>query len=103
MLRALYALVVAFAVGATCPAAAETKVALVIGNSAYRHVPMLPNTLSDAGDVGAALERLGFIVRRSVDANHDPSLGTSGCHGGWVGRGVGSGRHRPHDPYSQRA
>ena len=34
-------------------AMAETRVALVIGNGAYRHVPALPNTRNDANDVAA--------------------------------------------------
>src|SRR5450432_3217306 len=45
------------------PASAQTKVALVIGNSAYRSVPALPNPAHDAADVAASLERLGFPVR----------------------------------------
>src|SRR5262245_41324692 len=40
------------------PAAAQSRVALVFGNSAYRHVPTLPNTANDAGDIASALERL---------------------------------------------
>ena len=45
-------------------ASAQTRVALVIGNGAYRHVPALPNPGNDAGDIAASLERLGFSVRR---------------------------------------
>jgi hypothetical protein len=40
------------------------RVALVIGNGAYRSVPALPNPPNDAGDVTAALKRLGFEVTR---------------------------------------
>jgi uncharacterized caspase-like protein len=53
------------------PATAQTRVALVIGNGAYRHVPALPNTLNDANDVAASLTRLGFAVRRLNDAGFD--------------------------------
>ena len=53
------------------PAAAQTKVALVIGNSAYRSVPMLPNPAHDAPDVAASFERLGFSVRLVTDATYD--------------------------------
>jgi hypothetical protein len=53
------------------PAAAQTKVALVIGNSAYRSVPVLPNPAHDAADVAASLERLGFSVRQVTDATYD--------------------------------
>ena len=47
------------------------RVALVIGNSNYAHVPILPNPRNDASDIGAALERLGFAVTRleNVDRN----------------------------------
>ncbi|MGY3107040.1 hypothetical protein ACVWWR_003195 [Bradyrhizobium sp. LM3.2] len=41
-------------------AQADKRVALVIGNSAYRNVPALPNPINDAADVGAALKRSGF-------------------------------------------
>src|SRR5262249_53403567 len=48
---------------AAAPASADGKrVALVIGNSAYRNVPVLPNPANDARDVAAALTRLGFAV-----------------------------------------
>ena len=45
------------------------RVALVIGNGAYRSVPALPNPPNDAGDVAAALKRLGF-----GDAHHQCEL-----------------------------
>ena len=47
---------------AACPAAAEGRFALVIGNGAYRSVPALANPPSDAEDVAAALKSLGFKV-----------------------------------------
>lgn len=48
---------------APATAAADGKrVALVIGNGAYRSVPALTNPPNDAGDVAAALQRLGFAV-----------------------------------------
>ena len=53
-------LVVALAV----PAIAAKRVALVIGNAVYAHAPRLANPLNDAGDIGAALGRLGFTVTR---------------------------------------
>ena len=43
---------------------AEQRVALVIGNGAYAHTPVLANPPNDAADVAAALERLGFAVTR---------------------------------------
>ena len=53
------------------PAQAAERVALVIGNSAYEHVPELPNPPKDAADVGAALTRLGFAVTSLDDAGYD--------------------------------
>jgi hypothetical protein len=53
------------------PAQAQPRVALVIGNSAYQHAPALPNPGNDAADVAAALERLGFSVRRVHDGSFD--------------------------------
>ncbi len=50
---------------------AQTKVALVIGNGAYRSVPEIPNPPNDAADVAAAFLRLGFSVRLITDANYD--------------------------------
>ena len=38
----------------TEPALAERKVAFVVGNSAYLHVPRLPNPRDDAADLIAA-------------------------------------------------
>jgi hypothetical protein len=38
---------------------ADTRVALVIGNSAYRNAPRLLNPRNDAVDVAAALRRSG--------------------------------------------
>ena len=50
-------------------ALAETRVALVVGNGAYRNVPALPNPANDAADVAAALKRSGFetILETNLD------------------------------------
>ena len=57
---------------AATPASADGKrVALVIGNSAYRNVPALPNPANDAADVAAALTRLGFTVALIANASFD--------------------------------
>ena len=50
-------------------AGAAERVALVIGNGAYEKVPYLANPGNDAADVGAALGRLGFEVRRLTNAD----------------------------------
>ena len=47
--------------------AAENRVALVIGNSAYRYASVLGNPKNDAADIAAAAERLGFKVVKGVD------------------------------------
>jgi hypothetical protein len=48
-------------------AAADKRVALVIGNSAYRHAPALRNPRNDATDVAVVLNRLGFKVIEGFD------------------------------------
>jgi tetratricopeptide (TPR) repeat protein len=50
-------------------ARAESRVALVIGNGAYKTVPALPNPPNDAKDVSQALTSLGFQVTLLVDAS----------------------------------
>lgn len=49
------------------PAAAEKRVALVIGNSAYQHTPALKNPSNDASDVASKLRGLGFDVIDGTD------------------------------------
>lgn len=55
------------------PAAAQEKVALVVGNSAYQHIPSLKNPKNDAGDLTAKLEGLGFEVFGGTDLDR-PAL-----------------------------
>ena len=50
--------------------AAAPRVALVIGNATYAHVPALGNPLNDAEDVGAAFERLDYSVTRIKNADN---------------------------------
>ncbi|MBR0831525.1 caspase family protein [Bradyrhizobium manausense] len=55
----------------TCGSAhAEKRVALVIGNSAYKSVPRLTNPTNDAGLIGGMLKRAGFDA---VDVKQDLS------------------------------
>lgn len=52
------------------PALAQTqdrRVALVIGNSAYKNAPPLPNTPNDARDTAEALRKVGFEVVDGID------------------------------------
>ena len=48
-------------------AAAEKRIALVIGNSAYQNTAALPNPRNDAEDVAAQLKGLGFQVITGLD------------------------------------
>lgn len=63
---ALFALTLSVVVFASA-ASAERRVALVIGNAAYKHAPALANPANDAKAVTAALERLGFEVVSGFD------------------------------------
>ncbi len=49
--------------------ATERRLALVVGNSAYKHTAELTNPLNDARDLAAALEKTGFEVIVAVDAD----------------------------------
>ena len=51
------------------PAAAEKRVALIIGNSNYAQVPALPNPVNDANDIASALKRAGFEVILGLDVD----------------------------------
>ena len=48
-------------------APAGRRVALVLGNSAYRHMPTLQNPKNDAADVEASLKSLGFDTVLATD------------------------------------
>lgn len=51
----------------TDPAIAEKRVALVIGNAAYKHTTPLRNPANDATDVSKRLKTLGFKVIVGID------------------------------------
>lgn len=53
---------------------ADNRVALVIGNGTYAHVPRLPNPTNDAEDVAAALRRTGFEVILGTDLDQSGML-----------------------------
>jgi hypothetical protein len=67
----LIVLTVFSAVLATQPGRAQYRVALVIGNSAYRNVAPLPNTRNDANDIAESFQRLGFSVKTLQDGTFD--------------------------------
>jgi uncharacterized caspase-like protein len=54
-------------IGLTDAALAQKRVALVIGNSAYKFAPALANPKNDATDIAAALNKLGFQVIDGLD------------------------------------
>src|SRR5688572_5842539 len=55
------------AVALAQPAAAQKRVALVIGNGAYAHAGRLANPVNDATDMAAALKRVGVEVVLGLD------------------------------------
>lgn len=69
-MRQIFCVVLALVVGVfgwRGAAQAQKRVALVIGNSAYAHTPMLANPRNDAADVAAALTGFGFQVVEGYD------------------------------------
>jgi hypothetical protein len=55
---------------ACAPAQADKRVALVIGNSAYKNAPRLANPVNDAGLVGGMFRNAGFdTVEIKLDLN----------------------------------
>ena len=58
-----------FFCAAIAPAAAEKRVALVVGNSAYRNATPLANPRNDAQDIATALQRLGFDTTVGLDSD----------------------------------
>jgi formylglycine-generating enzyme required for sulfatase activity len=58
---------VLFLLLASSVAHAEKRVALVIGNSAYKHAGALPNPMNDAVDMAGILKQKGFLVIEGQD------------------------------------
>ncbi len=56
------------------PALAQTRVALVIGNSAYQHTARLANPVNDARAMGEVLRNLGFQVTERTDQDRAAML-----------------------------
>jgi uncharacterized caspase-like protein len=54
-------------IATSLPAAADKRVALVVGNGAYQNTDPLPNPANDGQEVAAALRRLGFDVIEGTD------------------------------------
>jgi uncharacterized protein len=52
-------------------ASANSRIALVIGSSDYRHASPIPHALKDANDIAAAFERLGFTTIKVLNPSFD--------------------------------
>ncbi|WP_170610475.1 caspase family protein [Ruegeria arenilitoris] len=59
-----------FCLAATDTFASEKRMALVIGNSDYSHVSVLPNATNDANDLADALTRIGFDVTNAANLSY---------------------------------
>jgi uncharacterized caspase-like protein len=71
-MRALAAAVAALAIVATMATArAEKRVALVVGNGAYKNVAQLPNPPIDAKSMAGALRNVGFEVVEGTNLTRD--------------------------------
>jgi hypothetical protein len=71
IIAVIAAAVMAAVFSVSASAATQTKVALIIGNGAYKSVPELPNPPNDGADVAAALTRIGFSVRLATNVSYD--------------------------------
>jgi hypothetical protein len=67
----LLAVLLAWVLFASSPAHAQKRIALIIGNAAYKNAPTLQNPRNDAQDVSAALQRLGFETIVGLDLDRD--------------------------------
>jgi uncharacterized caspase-like protein len=65
----LMALLIALSVSFAQSADARRRIALIVGNSAYRHTAPLANPRNDALDIGAALKKLDFEVIQGLDVD----------------------------------
>ena len=54
---------------------AETRMALVMGNSSYAHGGRLANPVNDAASISKALEAIGFTVVTKTDLGRDGMIG----------------------------
>jgi uncharacterized caspase-like protein len=68
LFRLIFSIILAL-IGLAAPAAAEKRVALVIGNGAYAHAPKLMNPPNDAADIAVVLRGLDFQVVEATDVS----------------------------------
>lgn len=69
LVKLVLAMLLAIAVLLPDGAAAERRVALVVGNSSYAHTAQLSNPLNDARDIAAALKATGFEVIEALNTD----------------------------------
>jgi uncharacterized caspase-like protein len=62
LVSTLFALAGILVAALPLPAAAESRMALIIGNREYRHLPAVRTAVNDAQAIGAMLGRAGFAV-----------------------------------------
>ncbi len=76
-MRTIFSLVLfmGIAISGLSTASAERRVALVIGNSDYKHTASLANPKNDAEAISASLERLGFEVLTGLDTDIHQMIG----------------------------
>jgi len=67
------------------------KIALVLGNSTYRHVPVLKNPANDARAIGSVLKDLGFEVTMNLDGNRADLTTTIQAHVAKLAKSKGIG------------
>ena len=84
--RLLFSLMVFAAAVFATVAQAERRIALVIGNSAYRNASALPNTINDANAIAALFRSVGFEVVSLAQRARRPRVQARGSrlpdHGG---------------------
>jgi uncharacterized caspase-like protein len=85
VVRLVVILVAALLALAPAGARAEKRVALVIGNSAYRNTPALPNPRNDAAAIADALQKLGFSVQSGFDLDRAATEQALRAFGGALG------------------
>src|ERR1019366_808102 len=81
--QSLLALAVAIVVWSAPPAFADKRVALVIGNGAYKNAVHLPNPRNDAQDVAASLARTGFETSSASIWTRPGWMSTQSNSHGW--------------------
>ena len=69
-------LIAVFSSALAAQESSEKRIALVIGNSAYQHVPSLKNPANDSNDLAQALRDIGFEVLLHTDQTQGDMLDT---------------------------